>query len=322
MPNSSVKVLVTGAAGFIGANLVRALLAQGREVRAVDSLSRGSDKNLDGLNLETIHADLRDYQSALRAVEGTDAVFHLAAKVGSIDYLHGSDAAELDALQSNLAIDANVFRACMEKGVGRIVYASSASVYPINKQNRLGAKFGEEDLRPVNPEGGYGWAKFLGEIQLAMMPGCKSGVARIFNTYGPYGEFGRTGQVIPALIRKAVRYPKEEFVVWGDGRQTRNFLYVDDCVEALLLMERQASFPPLVLNIGNPRTVTIKKLAEIVVKTSGKRMKPRFDPSQPVGPRSRAPSVSLARRKIGWAPRTSLEQGIQRTYRWIETQLA
>jgi len=316
-----MKTVVTGAAGFIGANLVRALLKQGREVRGVDSLSRGSDKNLDGLEMEVIHADLREYREALRAVEGADVVFHLAAKVGSIDYLHGNDLVELDALQSNVAMDTNVLRACVEHRVPKVVYASSVSVYPIQKQEKLGARFGEGDLRPISPEGGYGWAKLLGETQLGMMSECESAIPRIFNAYGPYSEYGKTAQVVPALVRKAIRYPREEFVVWGDGMQTRNLMYVDDCIEAMLLMERHASYPPLILNIGNPRTVTIRRLAEIVVKTSKKDIRARYDPSKPTGPRSRIPEVSEARKMIGWSPSTSLEEGIEKTYRWMEKLL-
>jgi GDP-D-mannose 3',5'-epimerase len=316
-----MKTVVTGAAGFIGANLVRALLKQGREVRGVDSLSRGSDKNLDGLDMEVVHADLREYRKALKVVDGADVVFHLAAKVGSIDYLHGSEMAELDALQSNAAMDTNVFRACVEHRVRKIVYASSVSVYPIQKQRRLGARFREWDLRPISPEGGYGWAKLLGETQLGMMTECKLAIPRIFNAYGPYSEYGKTAQVVPALVRKAIRYPKEEFVVWGDGTQTRNLMYIDDCVQAILLMEKHASYPPLVLNIGNPRTVTIRKLAEIVVKTSKKSILPRYDPSKPTGPISRIPAVGEARKRIGWVPTTSLETGVERTYRWMEELL-
>jgi nucleoside-diphosphate-sugar epimerase len=316
-----MKTVVTGAAGFIGANLVRALIEQGREVRGVDSLSRGSDEYLKGLNLEVVHADLRDYRNAVKVLKGADVVFHLAARVGSIDYLHGSESVELETLQSNLAIDTNVFRACREQRVKRIVYSSSVSVYPIQKQERLGAKFREGDIHPVSPEGGYGWAKFLGEVQLEMMKECESAVPRIFNSYGPYSEFRKTAQVVPALVRKAIRYPKERFVVWGDGTATRNFLYVDDCVEALLQMEKHASFPPLVLNIGNPQTTTIKRLAEVVVKTSRKDIRPSFDPSKPAGPRSRVPDVNEARKRIGWKPKTSLEDGVGKTYRWMEKLL-
>ncbi len=311
-----MKTVVTGAAGFIGANLVRALLKEGRDVRAADNVSRGSEKNLSGLVLEVVHADLRDWNQTRTAIEGADVLYHLAAKVGSIDFLHGSNLAELNALQSNLAIDANVLRAAKESGVSKIVYASSVAVYPIKEQTKLNARFREEDTEPIDPEGGYGWAKLVGEIQLAMM-GIKAAAARIFNAYGEFSEYGKTAQVVPALVRKAINYPREEFVVWGDGSQTRNLVYIGDVVEALIKMERKASNPPLILNIGNERTVTVTELANIVVKTSKKKIDVRFDPSKPMGPLSRIPDITKAKETIGWSPRVSLEDGIRLTYDWM-----
>ena len=315
-----MKTVVTGAAGFIGANLVRALLNEGREVRAVDNVSRGSEKNLSGLELEVVHADLRDWNQTKPAIEGADVLYHLAAKVGSIDFLHGSNLAELDALQSNLAIDANVFRAAKESGISKIVYASSVSVYPIKEQTKLNARFREEDTEPIDPEGGYGWAKLVGEIQLAMM-GIKAAAARIFNAYGEFSEYGKTAQVVPALVRKAINYPREEFVVWGDGSQTRNLVYVGDVVEALIMMESNTSDPPLILNIGNERTVTVRELANVVVKTSKKKISVQFDPSKPMGPLSRIPDITKAKKTIGWSPRVSLEDGVGLTYEWMANEM-
>ena len=311
-----MKTVVTGAAGFIGANLVRALLHKGREVRAVDNVSRGSASNLDGLKLEVAQADLRDWNQAKAAIEGADVLYHLAAKVGSINYLHGSNLAELDALQSNLAIDTNVFRAAKEFGVSKVVYASSVSVYPIKEQTKLNVRFREEDTEPIGPEGGYGWAKLLGEIQLTMME-TNAAAARIFNAYGEFNEYGETAQVVPALIRKAINYPREEFVVWGDGSQTRNLVYIGDVIEALIRMEGKASNPPLILNIGNERTVTVGELANMVVKTTRKEVEIQFDHSKPVGPLSRIPDITRARRAIDWVPKISVEDGIRLTYEWM-----
>jgi GDP-D-mannose 3', 5'-epimerase len=316
-----MKTVVTGAAGFIGSNLVRALLEEGREIRAVDNTSRGSKDNLAGLDLEIVHADLRDYNQALKVIKGADTVYHLAARVGSIDYLHGEKRIELETLQSNVAIDANVFRACLECNSERVVYASSVSVYPIELQNELGAIFSEGDMNPISPEGGYGWAKLLGEVQLDMMEKSKSAVARIFNAYGEYSEFGKTAQVVPALVRKAINYPDEDFVVWGDGAQTRNLIYVRDCVEALERMERKATYPPLKLNIGNPSTATIAELAKTIVKVSGRKIPIKFDPSKPMGPLSRIPDIEKAKSMLGWQPKTTLEEGIRSTYEWMYSKI-
>jgi GDP-D-mannose 3',5'-epimerase len=316
-----MKTVVTGAAGFIGANLVRRLLGLGRDIRCVDNISRGKSTNLEGLPVDIVYADLRLYDQALKAVDGATVVYHLAARVGSIDFLHGSSKAELEALQSNLAIDVNVFRACREVGVKKIVYASSVSVYPIDRQQRLGAVFREEDVYPTNPEGGYGWAKLMGEIQLGMMEECRSAVARIFNAYGEYCEYDGTAQVVPALIRKAIRYPEEEFVVWGNGSQTRNLIYIQDCIDALLKMEEKASYPPLILNVGNEKTTTISELAETIVKVSGKKIEIRYDKSKPIGPLSRVPYTAKARQILGWSATSSLDDGIRKTFDWMKQQI-
>ena len=315
-----MKTVVTGAAGFIGANLVRRLIQLGRDIRCVDNISRGKSKNLEGLPVDIIYTDLRHYDQAQKAVNGADIVYHLAARVGSIDFLHGDNYAELEALQSNLAIDVNVFRACREVGVKKIVYASSVSVYPIDRQQKLGVIFKEDDIYPINPEGGYGWAKLIGEIQLGMMEECKSAVARIFNAYGEYCEYEGTAQVVPALIRKAIKYPEEEFVVWGNGTQTRNLIYIQDCIDALLKMEEKVSYPPLILNIGNEKTTTVRELADTIVKVSGKRIEIKYDKSKPVGPLSRIPSMKKTERELRWTPHISLEEGVRLTYKWIESE--
>jgi nucleoside-diphosphate-sugar epimerase len=311
------RTVVTGGAGFIGANLVRALLKRGREVVAADVVS--SSKNLQGLPITVLRADLRDFNEARKVIQGSDCVYHLAARVGGVGYLHGTQTAELDALQSNLAIDVNVMRACVECQVQKIIYLSSAAVYPIDLQQRQGAHFAEEDVAPINPEGGYGWAKLIGEINLDLAESCKSGIARVFNAYGEYSELGKSAQVIPALIRKAINYPTEPFIVWGDGTPTRNFIYIHDCINALLKLEEHASYPPLKVNIGNPtEPVTIKQLAETIISVTGKKIEMTFDPTKPLGPISRTPDIKKAEQELDWKPETRLKEGLERTYKWAE----
>jgi GDP-D-mannose 3', 5'-epimerase len=317
----AMKTIVTGAAGFIGSNLIRALLAQGRTVVAIDNISRGSADNLANLGIDIQKVDLRDYQSTKKALTDADSIYHLAARVGSIDYLHAGQHSEFETLQSNLAIDVNVIRACHENEIRNIIYASSVSVYPISLQQQMGAVFKEPNLEPISPEGGYGWAKLLGEIQLGLLDSCHSAAARIFNAYGEYSEFTKTAQVVPALVRKAINYPTEEFVVWGDGTATRNLVYIADCVEALIKMEQNVSYPPLVLNIGNPQITTIQKLAETVIKVSEKKIPLKFDLKKPVGPMSRIPDITNATQKLGWRPKTSLEDGVRNLYQWMEHKL-
>jgi nucleoside-diphosphate-sugar epimerase len=318
-----MRTLVTGGAGFIGSHLVRELINKGREVIVFDDLSRGRAENLMGLGakVEFRSMPLRDYARLLEALKDVETVFHLAARVGSVEFLHGSDMAELLALQTNLVIDANVFRACLEVGIPRLVYASSVSVYPIDLQSGYSAVFGEDDLPYINPEGGYGWAKLVGEIQLKWMRDMKIGIGRIFNIYGEGEEPDRDAHVVPALIRKAILYPREEFEVWGNGNQTRDLLHVDDCVDALLKLEAIASSPPAVLNIGSGEAVSVKTLVGRIIAMSGKAITPIYKPTKPVGPLSRTADVSKARMLLGWHPRIGLEEGLARTFRWVERRL-
>lgn len=325
-----MKTLVTGGAGLIGSHLAKKLIEQGREVVIADDFSRGSKLNLTdlGIKAECVTAQLKDFTEALKVTRGAGTVFHMAARVGSVAWLHGSDSIELQALQTNLMIDANVLRACIENGVKKIVYASSVSVYPIHLQHTQKVVVSERDIRledlgrtAINPEGGYGWAKLLGEIQLSWMKDVQGAIARIFNIFGEGVALGESAHVVPALIGKAIRYPKDEFIVWGDGKQTRDFLYVSDCVDALLRCEEKASSPPIVVNIGSEHPITIGSLAEKIVKLSGKDIKIKYDPSKPVGPISRTADVTRAKALLGWQPRVSLEEGLSRTYKWVEKRL-
>jgi len=314
---------VTGGAGFIGSHLARRLVDEGREVVVADDFSRGSVRNLldSGVRIECPKIDLRNYGRALGVVEGAGVVYHLAARVGSVEYLHGSELAELRTLQDNLVIDVNVFRACVEAGVEKIIYASSVSVYPIDMQQKPGVVLSEDDLSYYNPEGGYGYAKLLGEIQLGWMRDMDIGIARIFTAYGPSEPLDETAHVVPALIRKAVMYPEEGFVVWGSGDQTRSFMYVSDCVEALIRLEEKASNPPIIVNVGSDEEVLIKVIAEKIVEMSGKGIEIRYDLTKPVGPVSRTANIRRAKALLGWQPRVSLDEGLKRTYLWAEKRL-
>jgi nucleoside-diphosphate-sugar epimerase len=318
-----VKTVVTGGAGFIGSHLVKRLAGQGRDVVIIDNGAMGGRANLEDLGVknEIRKIDARDFAPVRDILRGAETVFHLAARVGNINYLHGSPENEVMALQTNLAIDANVFRACREGSVKKVVYASSSAVYPIDKQQQSDVVLSLESLSYYNPEGGYGWAKLLGEIQLGWMPGAASGIARIFNCYGENLHLGEHIHAIPDLIRKAIQYPVEEFVVWGDGRQSRDFLYVSDCVDALLELEKNAGYPPLVLNVGSGKATTVASIAENIVKISGKNMPIVYDTDRPVGPFSRTADISRTKARLGWEPRVDFYEGLTRTYRWVESRL-
>ncbi len=311
----------------MGSHIVRRLLDGGHEVSIIDDFSSGSLENLRdvGVSQECVRGDLKDYQFARRSLRGADEVFHFAAEVGSVAYLHGSQARELATLQANTVIDANVFRASGELGVKTIIYASSVSVYPFDRQLGSHVKFKEEDSDSrVNPEGGYGWSKYIAEKQLSMMDGVSSGVARIFHAYGKniYLRPDRS-QVIASLMSKAIRYPEEEFVVWGDGSQRRCFVYIDDAVDALFrLRDHVSKKGSLTVNVGSTEEHTVKELAEMVVALSGKKIPMRFDRSKPTGALNRMPDLAKVHRTLGWAPKTGFSKGLKSTYEWALTRVS
>ncbi len=324
-PRDYMKTVVTGGAGFIGIHLVKKLVDEGRDVVIVDDFSRGKEENISDLgvkNVELRKADLRDPRESAKALKGAGIVYHLAARVGGIEYMHGSENAELKALQDNLTIDTNVFKFAMDNGIKKIIYASSVSVYPMDLQHKHGVILSEEDMRYTNPEGGYGWAKLMGEIQLGWIKNIDVGIARIFNVYGECEPLDKTTYMVPALIKKAVLFPKEDFVVWGDGNQSRCLLYASDCVDALMKLEQRATNPPLAINIGSDVPVSIRTVAEKIVKISGKDMKIKYDTSKPTGALSRTANVRKVKALLGWEPKIDLDEGLKRTYTWAEKKLA
>ena len=185
--------------------------------------------------------------------------------------------------------------------------------------------FKEEDSeRLVAPEGGYGWAKYVAERQLAVLPNTKVGVARIFHAYGPniYLKEDRS-QVVGSLIRKAIRYPEEDFVVWGDGTQRRAFLYIDDFLDGLFRLDEYVETKGnLTVNLGSTEETTIKALAERIIGISGKRITPKYDTTKPVGVLRRLPDLTRAEKTLGWRPKTKLADGLAKTYEWAEGRIA
>lgn len=320
------KVVVTGGAGFLGSHMASKLAGLGDDVAIIDDFSSGIKENLRdlGVRSEVTVGDLRNYDVAKKGLRGADTVYHFAAEVGSASYLHGSNERELYSLQANLVIDANVFKAALENGVKTAIFASSVSVYPFDEQLKSSAKFREEDSeRKVNPEGGYGWAKYIAEKQLELMPGVSYGIARIFHAYGKniYLRPDRS-QVIASLIRKAVMYPKEDFVVWGDGSQKRCFVYIDDAMDAILRLEAHVKTKgSLTVNIGTTEEVSVREVAERVTALSGKRIPLKFDPSKPTGAKSREPDLARVKGVLGWNPTTSFADGLARTFEWAEGRL-
>lgn len=322
-----MRTVVTGGNGFIGSHLVKALIDEGREVVIASDFERDGAGHLADLNIKRKAFSLKGgnlvrYSAALKAVEGASSVFHLAARVGGLVYLHGGEVSELAALQENLAIDANVFRACLEQGVGRLVYASSTAVYSVSRQNCYDAVFSESEFSSLDPDGGYGWSKLIGEVQLGWLKKLKTGIARIFNIYGVNEPLDPVrAHAVADISRKVLTAGRKPVVIAGDGRQTRDFLYVTDCVNALLRLEKAASNPPVVVNVGSGTPVSIGYLANKIVELSGKRTKLVFEPYLPCGPLSRTADISRAKDLLGWQPEVSFDDGLAQTFAWIRRKL-
>ena len=323
---SQISAAVTGGTGFLGSHVAKKLTDLGYDVSVISDLSSGGAQNLTELGSKPrlIIGDLRDASFAKKSLEGIDKLYHFAADLGNVAYLHDSEFTEQSALANNSAIDTNVLRACVENRVGVIIYASSVSVYPKSEQMGMKVAFKEEDSeRLIEPEGGYGWAKYIAEKQLAVLPD-KVGIARIFHAYGPniYLNEDRS-QVIGSLIRKAIRYPKEDFVVWGDGSQRRAFLYIDDFLDGLFRLDKYVETKGnLTVNLGSTEETTIKDLAEKIIDISGKRIAPKYDTTKPVGVLRRLPDLSRAETTLGWMPKTRLADGLAKTYEWAERRIA
>ncbi|MCC6510956.1 MAG: NAD-dependent epimerase/dehydratase family protein [Pirellulaceae bacterium] len=323
------KVLVTGGAGQIGANLVRRLNGLGADVTVADNLWRGKRSNLivDGsplIDFDTrFHElDLIDYQNCLRVVQGQSTVYHLADVVAGINYVFGN---QLSLFATNVVMNSNILRAAIAAGVKRYVYVGTACSYPAEKQSQLNPPpFKEEDAYPASPESSYGWSKLMGEYecQLAQRENLIDvGVLRFHNVYGPCCEMSpEKSQVIPALIRKACNYPNEPFVVWGSGRQRRAFVFVEDVVDALVsVVERGMNQG--VIQIGPDRSESIADVAATIVALTKKNIVIEFDTSKPEGDTDRTADWSKAKRILDWSPRTDIRSGLTITMQWCRDRI-
>jgi len=324
-------VLVTGAAGFIGSHLAKRLEDEGHKVKLVDDFSRGRHEYLQylGVKAPCIKMDLRYNLTYNKGYfEDVDEVYHCACRIGNNEYLHGSLDKKLHALQDNISIDTNVFRICRELKIKKVIYTSSVSVYNIKKQNTFeDAMFKEDDLEreKLCPEGGYGWAKYIGELQLKWLSenNTNVGIARIFKSYGPCDDYSDTsGQVVTSLMRKAIKYPKEKFVLWNDGSVTRCLVYIDDLIDGIIKLSEYCDNKSLTVNLGGKQPYRIRELAQKIIKLSGKDINIENDMSKLKGARSRIPILSKAREELDWYPTTSLEDGLRKTYEWMEYDLS
>lgn len=316
------RALVFGGGGFIGGHLVRRLKDEGCWVRAVDlQRPRYAACPADELTI----GDLRDPGTAVAGLAGGfDEVYQLAADMGGAGFISSGDN-DADIMRNSASINLNVLTACRRAQVGRIFYSSSACVYPErNQSDPEHPNCREDSVYPAAPDSEYGWEKLFSE-RLYLSHGRNHAlavrIARFHNIFGPQGSWNDGREKVPAaLCRKiALAPPGGELEIWGDGRQTRSFLYIDDCLDAVLQLMRSDCAEPL--NIGSDQMVTIDELARMLMDVAGKTLSIRNVPG-PLGVRGRTSDNRLISARLGWAPRRSLREGLAQTYAWIRAQVA
>jgi GDP-D-mannose 3',5'-epimerase len=313
------RILVTGAGGFIGHHLVHRLKSDGFWVRGVDIKAPEFEaSSADEFQL----LDLRLWEDCRKATQTVDQVYNLAADMGGIGYITAYHA---DISRNNILINTHMLEASRQNGAARFLFSSSACIYPQYKQNNANVTpLKEADAVPADPEPGYGWEKLFAEELCRYYKkdyGFQTRIVRFHNVYGPLGTYEGGKEKAPAAISRKVALADDggDIDVWGDGEQTRSFMYVDDCVEGLVRLMASDYAEPL--NLGTDRLVTINQLIDLVSGVAGKRLKKRHDPSKPQGVRGRNSDNTLLNSVLGWQPSISLEEGLKTTYRWIEAEL-
>lgn len=316
------RAVVCGAGGFIGHHLVERLKAEGFWVRGVDLkhpefCASAAD--------EFVQGDLRDPAVIDTVFDAPfDQVYQLAADMGGSGYLFTGDN-DADIVRNSALLNLNVVHACAERGVARVFYSSSACVYPVHNQLETdNPNCAEDTVYPAEPDSEYGWEKLFSERlyqAYARNHALEARIARFHNIYGPLGTWEGGREKAPAAICRKVAQaaPGERIEIWGDGEQTRSFLYIDECIEGVRrLMESDCREP---LNIGSDRMVSVNELVAIVMAASGKTLGVAHVDG-PQGVRGRNSDNTLIEQTLGWRPDTDLVAGMERTYAWIAQQVA
>lgn len=314
------KVLVTGAGGFIGHHLVTRLRAEGCWVRGVD-LVYPEFTPVDADEFEIL--DLRRWDNCLQATHGVDEVYALAADMGGMGFISCHHA---QILHNNLLINLHTLEAARVNGVQRYFFSSSACVYPEYLQMETAiTPLKEEDVYPAQPQDAYGWEKLIVERLCTHYQedhGLRLRIARFHNVFGPYGTWDGGREKAPAALCRKIAVARltgnHEIEIWGDGQQTRSFCYIDDLLAGISKLVQSDYAEPL--NIGQDRMVTIDELADIIAAAAGIEIAKKHIPG-PQGVRGRNSDNTRVRQVLGWEPQVSLEEGLARTYRWIEDQV-
>jgi GDP-D-mannose 3',5'-epimerase len=315
-------VLVAGGGGFIGGHLAKDLLEKGYRVRVADIKTKDHwyQEHDDAENLVL---DLKDLDACNKACEGVDEVINLAADMGGMGFIETHKA----ECMLSVLINTHLLMAAKEANVGRFFYASSACVYNGEKQtdpNNPGLK--EEDAYPAMPEDGYGWEKLFSERMCRHFTedyGITTRVARFHNVYGPFGTYDGGREKAPAAICRKVIEAKlsgrHEIEIWGTGTQTRSFMYIDDCVFGIQKIFYSDIMEPL--NLGSSEMVSINQLVDIVEKIAGITLNRNYNLGAPKGVNGRNSDNTLIQSLMGWEPSISLQDGMEKTYRWIFDQM-
>ena len=316
-------IVVCGAGGFIGGHLVAELRRRGaKRIRAVD-LKPIADWYQRFDDVENLSLDLQRRRGCETAVAGAGEIYNLAADMGGMGFIEHNKA----LCMMTVLINTNLIEAARRAGVRKFFFASSACVYAADKQTSPDVTaLKEEDAYPAMPEDGYGWEKLFSERMCRHFTedfGLTTCVARYHNVYGPHGTYDGGREKAPAAICRKVIAAKlsgrDEIEIWGDGQQTRSFMYIDDCLEGtLLMMERNIPGP---LNIGSNELVTINRLVDLVEEIAGLKLKRTYNTAAPKGVNGRNSDNTRIRQLMNWEPSMRLRDGLEKTYAWIYDQL-
>jgi GDP-D-mannose 3',5'-epimerase len=316
------KTVITGAGGFIGGHLVKELIRQGHNIRAVDIKQLDEWYQISD-EAENLVLDLRLRENCDKAVMGCNEVFNLAADMGGMGFIENNKA----ACMISVLINTHLLIASHKYGIERFFYSSSACVYNGDKQtdpDNPGLK--ESDAYPALAEDGYGWEKLFSERMCRHFSedfGLSTRVARFHNVYGPFGTYDGGREKAPAAICRKVILAgisgKNEIVIWGDGHQTRSFMYIDDCIKGIQSIMYSNIDEPI--NLGSSEMVSINELVSIVEEIAGYKLKRIYDLNAPKGVRGRNSDNTLIKQYLGWEPSIPLRKGMKETYNWIRQQV-